>query len=66
MEHEELNSREKSILRYIIQQFILTASPVGSRNISRKYDIGISPSTVRNIIQQFILTASPVGSRNIT
>ena len=50
MEHEELNSREKSILRYIIQQFILTASPVGSRNISRKYDIGISPATVRNIM----------------
>lgn len=47
---EELNEREKNILRYIIQQFVLTASPVGSRNITRKYELGISPATVRNIM----------------
>ena len=47
---EELNEREKNILRYIIQQFVLTASPVGSRNITKKYDLGISPATVRNIM----------------
>jgi heat-inducible transcriptional repressor len=46
----ELNEREKSILRYIIQQFILTAMPVGSRNITKRYDLGISPATVRNIM----------------
>lgn len=50
MEKEELNQREKAILRSIIQQFILTATPVGSRNITRKYDIGFSPATVRNIM----------------
>lgn len=50
MEHEELTDREKIILRSIIQQFILTASPVGSRFITKKYDIGISPATVRNIM----------------
>ena len=47
---ELLNEREKNILRLIIQQFILTASPVGSRNISKKYHIGLSPATVRNIM----------------
>lgn len=47
---EELNEREKSILRSIVQQFILTASPVGSRLISKNYDIGVSPATVRNIM----------------
>lgn len=46
----ELNEREKSILRFIIQQFILTASPVGSRNIAKRYTLGISPATVRNIM----------------
>jgi heat-inducible transcriptional repressor len=46
----ELNEREKNILRFIIQQFILTASPVGSRNITKRYDLGISPATVRNIM----------------
>ena len=47
---EELNDREKFILQYVIQQFIITANPVGSRNIVKKYDLGISPATVRNIM----------------
>lgn len=50
MSVDELNEREKSILRSIIQQFILTASPVGSRNITKRYDIGLSPASVRNIM----------------
>ena len=50
METEELNQREKAILRSIVQQFILTATPVGSRNITKKYDIGFSPATVRNVM----------------
>ena len=50
METYELTEREKSILRYVIQQFILTANPVGSRNISKKYDIGLSPASIRNIM----------------
>lgn len=50
MINEELSDREKNILRYVIQQFILTALPVGSRNITKTYDIGISPATVRNIM----------------
>jgi heat-inducible transcriptional repressor len=45
-----LNEREKNILRLIIQQFILTASPVGSRNISKRFQVGLSPATVRNIM----------------
>src|SRR5512134_1812119 len=47
---EELNEREKSILRSVIQQFILTAAPVGSRNVAKHYEIGLSPATVRNIM----------------
>ena len=50
MEKEELNQREKAILRSVVQQFILTATPVGSRNITKKYDIGYSPATVRNVM----------------
>lgn len=50
MVHENLNEREKMILRSIVQQFILTASPVGSRNITKKFDLGVSPATVRNIM----------------
>lgn len=46
----ELSDREKSILRYVVHQFILTANPVGSRNISKKSEIGLSPATIRNIM----------------
>ncbi len=47
---ESLNDREKFILQYVIQQFIITANPVGSRNIVKKYNLGLSPATVRNIM----------------
>ncbi len=50
MLYEDLNEREKTILRSIVQQFILTASPVGSRNIAKKFNLGLSPATVRNIM----------------
>lgn len=50
MENYELTDREKSILRHVIQQFILTANPVGSRNLAKKADIGLSPASIRNIM----------------
>lgn len=50
MGKEELNQREKAILRSVVQQFILTATPVGSRYITKNYNIGYSPATVRNIM----------------
>ncbi len=46
----ELNEREKSILRNIINYFLLTANPVGSRNLTKKYNLGFSPATIRNIM----------------
>lgn len=50
MDEYILNEREKAILRYVIHQFILTANPVGSRNIAKKYHLGLSPATIRNIM----------------
>jgi heat-inducible transcriptional repressor len=50
MDEYILRDREKAILRFVIHQFILTANPVGSRNISKKYDIGLSPASIRNIM----------------
>ncbi len=47
---DDLTEREKNVLRFIVQQFILTAAPVGSRNITRKYNLNFSPATVRNIM----------------
>jgi len=50
MNNLDLSEREKTILRYVIHQYILTANPVGSRNISKKYDVGFSPATIRNVM----------------
>jgi heat-inducible transcriptional repressor len=46
----ELSEREKNILRCVIQNFVLTANPVGSRVISKKYELGLSPATIRNVM----------------
>lgn len=43
-----LNERKKKILQLIIEDYISTAEPVGSRTIARKYNLGISPATIRN------------------
>lgn len=50
--NKNLNEREKLILRSIVQQFVLTASPVGSRNITKKFNVGVSPATVRSIMSE--------------
>jgi len=50
MQGFELTEREKVILRNIIHQFVITANPVGSRNIARKTELGLSPATIRNIM----------------
>lgn len=44
----ELNERKLSILKAIINNYFETAEPVGSRTLSRHYDLGISPATIRN------------------
>ena len=43
-----MDSRKFRILQAIIDDYILTAIPVGSRTISKKYDMGLSSATIRN------------------
>ena len=44
----QLDERKYLILQAIIDDYILTAMPVGSRTISRKSGVGYSPATIRN------------------
>ena len=44
------SDRMRWILRTIIENYILTAEPVGSRTISKKSDFQLSPATIRNIM----------------
>lgn len=43
-----LDERKRKILQAIINDYISTAEPIGSRTIARKYDLGVSPATIRN------------------
>lgn len=47
---DELTTREKVILRCIIEEFIHSANPVGSRFISKSADLKLSPATIRNVM----------------
>ncbi|MTI70486.1 MAG: heat-inducible transcription repressor HrcA [Firmicutes bacterium] len=43
-----IDGRKLKILQAIIHNYITNAEPVGSRTISKKYDLGVSPATIRN------------------
>ncbi len=36
------------VLRAVVDDYVATAEPVGSRTIARKYGLGVSPATIRN------------------
>ncbi len=44
----ELSDRKKKILQAIIDDYIVTAEPVGSSHIQSSHNLGISSATVRN------------------
>ncbi len=44
----ELTPRERCVLRSVIHSYILNANPVGSRSLSKQYNLGLSPATIRN------------------
>lgn len=47
---EELSERSKQILEAIIEDYIVTAEPVGSRTVTRRHGLSLSPATVRNVM----------------
>jgi len=44
----EMDARKRKILQVVVQSYILTGKPVGSRTIADSYDLGISTATIRN------------------
>ncbi|MFN0158255.1 MAG: heat-inducible transcriptional repressor HrcA [Bacteroidota bacterium] len=48
----DLTDREKTVLRYVVHDFIETATPVGSRYISKRHEdeLGLSSASIRNIM----------------
>ncbi len=43
-----LNDRKRKILQAVVEEYIGTAEPVGSRAISKRKELGLSSATIRN------------------
>ena len=46
----QLNERSRDIFRQIVENYLATGEPVGSRNISRLITMPLSPASVRNVM----------------
>ena len=46
----QLNERTRDIFRQIVESYLATGEPVGSRNISRLITVPLSPASVRNVM----------------
>lgn len=47
---EPLTDRSKDIFTSVVREYILTAEPVGSRKVAKKYNYSLSPATIRNVM----------------
>jgi heat-inducible transcriptional repressor len=47
----QLNERSRDIFRQIVESYLATGEPVGSRNLSRLISVPLSPASVRNVMQ---------------
>ena len=58
----DLNKRAREVLRLIVDAYVETGEPVGSRAISRKLGMNLSPATIRNVmadLEEFGLLHAP-------
>src|SRR5258708_38398740 len=46
----ELNDRAREVLRLVVESYVETGEPVGSRALTRKITEALSPATIRNIM----------------
>ncbi|MDH3229122.1 MAG: heat-inducible transcriptional repressor HrcA [Alphaproteobacteria bacterium] len=58
----ELNERSREILRHVVEAYVETGEPVGSRTLSRRLGLALSPATIRNVmadLEEFGLLFAP-------
>jgi heat-inducible transcriptional repressor len=46
----DLNERSRDIFRRIVEAYVETGEPIGSRTIARKLGMSLSPATIRNVM----------------
>lgn len=47
-ETNRLTERQRGVLRLIVHEYVTSGRPVGSKLLSERYSIGVSPATIRN------------------
>src|SRR5690554_5006185 len=48
---EEMNERSREVFRRVVEAYLLTGVPVGSRSLTRELSEKLSAATVRNVMQ---------------
>ena len=48
---QELNERSRQIFRTIVEAYLETGEPVGSRTLAQRLGIALSPASIRNVMQ---------------
>lgn len=43
-----MDKRKQKILKAVVQKYIMTGSPVGSKSLAQSLNLGVSPATIRN------------------
>jgi len=46
----DLSRRAQKILHAVVTEYLSVGDPVGSRTVTRRHDLGLSPATVRNVM----------------
>jgi heat-inducible transcriptional repressor len=50
MSVNDLSRRAQKILHAVVTEYLHGGDPVGSRTVTRRHDLGLSPATVRNVM----------------
>lgn len=48
---DQMDQRSRDIFRAIVDSYLDTGEPTGSRTLSRQLSLGVSPATIRNVMQ---------------
>ena len=62
---DELNERSREVFRLVVESYLETGEPVGSRTLTRQFSQSISAATIRNVMQDLELLGL-VGSPHVS
>lgn len=48
----DLSERQQSVLRAVVEDYVMTAVPVGSKTLVQRHALGVSPATIRSAMAE--------------